>query len=460
MQLPYANLKMRHWNPGATMPLMLPVHVICNTSDELLYGNIEVNSRRPGQWQKVVPEHDGVAVLCGSGPSLADHLDVIFEMQQAGGKVFAMNGAAKYLKNNGIYPDYQVIVDARAETAQLVGPAKQHLFASQVHPDCFAKAPLAKVWHLQIGDIEDHFPEYKSGYCLIGGAASVGNCTTCLAYAMGYRDLQIFGYDSSNRDDRGHAFSQPMNDGDPQCVVKFDGKEYTTSLTMKLQAEKFQETSQALIEAGCEIVIHGDGLLPAMFYGSKEAIAEAAKYEAMWETPEYRNLSPGELAAGDFLEVVKPKPGASIIDFGCGTGRGALRLNDLGYLVTMVDFAGNCLDDAAKAITFVKADLTKPLHLYSQYGYCTDVLEHIPTDDVEAVVRNVMGAAALTYFQISTVPDNMGVLIGHALHLTVKPHHWWRLLFVHLGYSIKYEKEDAINSTFVVEHSQSKENVA
>src|SRR6478735_9484643 len=99
MQLPYANLKIRHWNPGATMPLILPVNVICNTSDEAIYENIRVNSKRPG-WQKVIPEHDGVAILCGSGPSLADHLDEIRAKQPAGGQVFAMNGAAKFLHEN------------------------------------------------------------------------------------------------------------------------------------------------------------------------------------------------------------------------------------------------------------------------------------------------------------------------------------------------------------------------
>ena len=42
-----------------------------------------------------------------------------------------------------------------------------------------------------------------------------------------------------------------------------------------------------------------------------------------------------------------------------------------------------------------------------------------------AVLRNVTEAARTVFFQISTVPDAMGVLIGHDLHLTVRPHAWW-----------------------------------
>lgn len=451
MQLPYANLKMRHWNPGATMPLIIPVHVICNTSDDDLLSNIRTNAALDKVWIKLFPEHQFVAVLCGSGPSLADHVGDIRERQAAGQIIFAMNGAAKYLHDRGIMPDYQVILDAREETADLIGPAKDHLFASQVHPECFKRVPNARLWHLQIGGIEKEFPNYQGGYCLIGGAASVGNTATCLAYAIGFRDLQIYGYDSSHRGENGHAFHQAMNEGDPLCIVAFNGKEYTASLTMKLQAEKFQETSKALIESGCRIEVHGDGLLPDMFHAPREVLTEAEKYEKMWGVQSYRDISPGELSAGKFLDLVKPD--GTIIDFGCGTGRAARRMADVGHNVVMIDFASNCLDAIAGDLMFVPADLTKPLYLDAPYGFCTDVMEHIPTGDVPTVINNIMDAAPLTFFQISTVPDQMGVLIGQTLHLTVKHHAWWRELFESLGYLIRWQEMGDIASSFYVERS-------
>lgn len=433
------------------MPLIVPVHVICNTSDDDLYSNVRTNSALPKEWIKLVPAHDKVAVLCGSGPSLADHLSEIAERKAAGQIVFAMNGAAKFLNDHGIMPDYQVILDARQATADLIGPADEHLFASQVHPECFKRKPSARLWHLQIGGIENEFPDYRGGYCLIGGAASVGNTAACLVYAMGFRDLQIYGYDSSHRDDKGHAFSQPMNDGDPCCVTVFDGREYTASLTMKLQAEKFQETSRALIEGGCRIEVHGDGLLPDMFRASREVMEEAAKYEKMWGVAEYRNMSPGEDSAGKFLALVKPD--GPIIDFGCGTGRGALRIADQGHKVTLVDFAGNCRDEAAKRLPFVKWDLTKPLGLTAPYGYCTDVMEHIPTKDVQTVIDNIMASAETTYFQISTIPDNFGAVIAQQLHLTIQPHEWWRDRFA--AYSIAWEEHGDICSSFLIKREKS-----
>lgn len=448
MQLPYANLQIKHQNPGATMPLILPVQVICNTSDDEIYGNIRENSHNHGNWVNVSAPHDGIAILCGSGPSLADTLQEIRAKKEAGGKVFAMNGAAKFLADHGIIPDYQVIIDAREQTADLVGPAKHHLFASQVHPECFRRVPTAQLWHLQVGNIENEFPEYTDAYCLIGGAASVGNTATCLAYAMGYRNLQIYGYDSSNRDGAGHAFRQPMNDGDPCAHVMFNGKEYIASLTMKLQAEKFQETSRALQESGCHIEVHGSGLLPDMWNTPVEELIEQEKYARMWAHDSYRILSPGEECVDLFLDICKPE--GLVIDFGCGTGRAGLKIQKHGCTVVLIDFTENSRDDAAKALPFWQHDLNNPIIHKAKFGYCTDVMEHIAPENVPIVIGNVMESARTTFFQISTVPDNMGAIIGQQLHLTVRPHSWWKDLFVGMGYDVSYEKYDDVSSIFVV----------
>lgn len=451
MQLPYANLQIKHNNPGATMPLILPVHLICNTSDETIYSNIRENSANNSNWVKCIDAHDGVAVLCGSGPSLADTLDEIRWQVASGAKVFAMNGSAKFLYDNDIMPDYQVMIDARIETADLIGPAKHHLFASQVHPECFKRVPNAQLWHLQVGNIENEFPAYEDAYVLIGGAASVGNTATCLAYAMGYRNLQIYGYDSSQRDGTGHAFRQAMNDGEPCAHVVFNGKEYIASLTMKLQAERFQETAKALQEAGCIIEVHGSGLLPDIWNTPVEELSEQEKYQRMWAHSAYRTVSPGEECVDTFLNICKPD--GLVIDFGCGTGRAALKIKEYGCYVQLIDFTDNSRDPAAMELAFHQHDLTEPLNIMAKYGYCTDVMEHIAPENVEKVINNIMNVAKTTFFQISTVPDNMGSIIGQQLHLTVRPHSWWKDTFAKIGYSVQWEKEQDVSSMFVVKRN-------
>lgn len=161
---------------------------------------------------------------------------------------------------------------------------------------------------------------------------------------------------------------------------------------------------------------------------------EAEKYGRMWTHPEYRVVSPGEQVAQLFLQQARPKPGSDVIDFGCGTGRGALALALFGGLrVTMIDFVKNCLDPEMEqaldtqqhALRFIKHDLEQKLPFVAEYGFCTDVMEHIPTEKVNTVLNNVLMASRHTFFQIATTDDSCGQLIGETLHLTVQPYEWW-----------------------------------
>ena len=171
-----------------------------------------------------------------------------------------------------------------------------------------------------------------------------------------------------------------------------------------------------------------------------KTMTEKEKYEKMWTAPDYRKVSPGEMAANTFLTTAKPKAGDEITDFGAGTGRGGLSLWAMGKMnVTMLDFASNCLDaDLVTAtekfpeqIRFREHDLTDPLEAHTRYGYCTDVMEHIPPDDVDKVLENILNAAQSVFFRISTVPDVMGPkYLKQPLHLTVESYGWWAKKFL------------------------------
>ena len=161
---------------------------------------------------------------------------------------------------------------------------------------------------------------------------------------------------------------------------------------------------------------------------------EKELYKKVWDMPEYRKDSPGEKIYHEFLAQAKPKAGSSVIDFGCGTGRGGLNLAFFGNMdVTMVDFAANCLDadivpmleTQKHALRFVEADLSEPLPVKAAYGFCTDVMEHIRPHLVDKVISNCLSAAQHVFFQISTVDDKASELVGHKLHLTVRPYKWW-----------------------------------
>ena len=183
----------------------------------------------------------------------------------------------------------------------------------------------------------------------------------------------------------------------------------------------------------------------------EKKLTEKEKYTKMWTVDDYRKVSPGELAANTFFSVAKPKAGSDITDFGAGTGRGGLMLWAMGKLnVTMLDFADNCLDgDLVTAtekfpeqIRFQEHDLTQPVEKHTRYGYCTDVMEHIPTEDVDKVLNNILDAAQSVFFRISTDLDVMGPkYLKQHLHLTVKDYSWWAKKFIEHDCTILHSED-------------------
>jgi len=190
---------------------------------------------------------------------------------------------------------------------------------------------------------------------------------------------------------------------------------------------------------------------------------ERGKYEEIWKHDSYRQTSPGERLATEFLRQAKPSRGETVIDFGCGTGRGGLMLYALGGLKPIfVDFAFNALDPDIREESekqpdkwkFICHDLSKwpyPKELKgAKYGYCTDVMEHIPPEQVGLVLKNILRSARHVFFNIATEPDLHGALIGETLHMTVQPFEWWLERFRELECSVHWSHKLENGALFYV----------
>ena len=155
--------------------------------------------------------------------------------------------------------------------------------------------------------------------------------------------------------------------------------------------------------------------------------SERAKYERMWQHDQYRRKAPGESLVEDAINALGMQSGDSVIDFGCGTGRPAAKLQQRGMAVAGADFADNCLDPGV-SIPFYRACLWElPQDLSADFGFCTDVMEHIPAYYVCNVLAEIKRTTRRgCYFQIATRPDVMGKLIGETLHMTVHDAERWR----------------------------------
>lgn len=236
------------------------IRVVPNMDATAILENVRKNEQA-APWIGKSPEHNQIAVIVGSGPSLLDDLDKI---AQVGGVVFALNNAAKILHDHGILADYQVILDARPQNVEFVKEqyASRYLIASQCAPELFEALQGREVyqWHPAIDGIADLFPNRPM--TLIGGGITVGLSSMALVYAMGFRKMALFGYDSSYRSGEGHAAPQSRTAKEAWTFeVNVAGRTFVTNAAMAKQAEQFPLFVSSLIE-DCEIAVFGDGLLP------------------------------------------------------------------------------------------------------------------------------------------------------------------------------------------------------
>ena len=182
-------------------------------------------------------------------------------------------------------------------------------------------------------------------------------------------------------------------------------------------------------------------------------------YRQLWNTKDYRAISPGEHYVNEFLEQAKPKQGSHIIDIGCGTGRAALPISLLtGAKISLIDFAENCLDEDVRemveaqpqALSFTQADITNKLPIEGEYGFCCDVMEHIKPEEVDKVLDNILIACKHVFFTICTVEDNCGQLVGFPLHLSIHPYEWWLQKFIERDCVIQFSRKSEKSCTFYV----------
>lgn len=182
---------------------------------------------------------------------------------------------------------------------------------------------------------------------------------------------------------------------------------------------------------------------------------ERDTYESIWSgVSAYAEHSPGAEFVPVFLAEFSPKAGASVLDAGCGSGKGGLALAEAGLSVTLFDLTNAGLVPEAADLPFREGSLWHPLPLRRvhadrawaylhhpgipyDYVYCADVLEHIPPQFTALVLARLLDAAkAGVFLSISTVPDQFGVYIGKPLHQTVQSFVWWKQTIEAVGAEI------------------------
>lgn len=252
------------WNGTATGS---DVELLCNVEKAQIAANIRLACKRDIPALSIQPAHDGTVLLVGGGPSLKGDLPEIRRRVAAGARILAMNGSADYLSANGIEPHMQISIDAREDNVRFlrVSSAPEQFLASQCHPAmfdwvCGKEHFRPTLFHIALADWEQYAPDGDT--MAIGGGHSVGLYAMSLAYVLGYRDMRLYGYDSSYADDKHHAYDQPLNDSDSIIEAYVNGRTFKTTSWMVVQVNEFKDLSQQLAQMDCTITTHGTGLLP------------------------------------------------------------------------------------------------------------------------------------------------------------------------------------------------------
>lgn len=227
------------------------------------------------------PRRNGKVAIVGSGPSVTDCVDILKNFD---GEIWGINRSLEWMKHRGIKPTGFVGIDPEWFLLEAIpNPSKDltYYLAAQVHPQVFdhLKDCNVKLWFMADGQVT--MPQ--NAYLIYGGSTCLGRAPN-LAYALGYREVHIFGGDSSyTHKTHVHGGELPENTVDAEVA----GRKFKTNRMMMSQACEFvdQMVEWAKGKDPLEVTLYGDGLMQAL-------------YAHTLETGTYENYLRAEFIAG------------------------------------------------------------------------------------------------------------------------------------------------------------------
>lgn len=113
-------------------------------------------------------------------------------------------------------------------------------------------------------------------------------------------------------------------------------------------------------------------------------------------------------------ELIKETDSKTLLDYGAGDGACYKRGVAEEWGVKAVRY-----DPAVKGIDVLPDGIFDAV-------ICTDVLEHVPEDELDQVLHNIFSRAVkFVFLSISTKPAKKKFDNGVNVHVTIRPQEWW-----------------------------------
>jgi hypothetical protein len=185
----------------------------------------------------------GPLAVVGGGLSVMGYVETL---RRWDGSVWALNGAWKWCRDNGIGATF-FSIDPGPIVADMVLGAQQAILAERCVPAAFVAANVTFVYPGNLGG------------CSSAGAA------ICAGLQSGHTQVTLFGCEANYQQDRSHAYGHVTSQH--ELIVKCAGMHFLTTPTLALQAKELaimileaqgvvRETSggflRAMVNSGCE----------------------------------------------------------------------------------------------------------------------------------------------------------------------------------------------------------------
>jgi len=250
---------------------------IC-TADELRVNMASANARGYPVVEKLESNWRPLAIV-GGGPSVDEDIDELraWKSKHPYAEIWAVNGALGWLLARGITPDAMVMMDPHWSMAQFVEcdlPEITYYMCSFCDPSVFDKlrGKNVVIWHAG-----DEIAKPPRGQGAVGGGPTILSRAPMLAYCLGYRDVTLFGADSSYRGMEEHSYNVDYAPGiqmDERMLFQLDDMIYETCLVFVHQAAYFQAIHHWYTTRGARFKIAGYGLGPAMLKAKMHSVEE------------------------------------------------------------------------------------------------------------------------------------------------------------------------------------------